>query len=72
MDSIEPMLLWADCPVMLILLAAGSGVNTASAAGVPSVLVTFGPAGGDMAALKPEALLDSFADLPDLVGRLIG
>jgi phosphoglycolate phosphatase len=46
--------------------------NTARAAGVPSVLVTFGPAGGDMAALKPEALLDDFADLPDVVRRLIG
>ena len=30
--------------------------NTALAAKVPCVLVTFGPAGGDMAALKPEAL----------------
>jgi len=46
--------------------------NTARAAGVPSVLVTFGPAGGDMAALEPEALLDDFADLPDVVRRLIG
>jgi len=46
--------------------------NTARAAGVPSVLVTFGPAGGDMAALRPEALLDDFADLPDVVQRLIG
>ena len=46
--------------------------NTARAAGVPSVLVTFGPAGGDMAALRPEALLDNFADLPDVVQRLIG
>jgi phosphoglycolate phosphatase len=46
--------------------------NTARAAGVPSVLVTFGPSGDDMAALKPEALLDDFADLPDVVRRLIG
>lgn len=46
--------------------------NTARAAGVPSVLVTFGPAGGDMAALRPEALLDDFADLPGVVQRLIG
>lgn len=46
--------------------------NTARAAGVPSVLVTFGPAGGDMAALKPEALLHSYADLPDIVDRLAG
>lgn len=46
--------------------------NTARAAGVPSVLVTFGPAGGDMAALQPDALLESFSDLPDVVRRLIG
>lgn len=46
--------------------------NTARAAGVPSVLVTFGPAGGDMAALKPDALLHHFDDLPQLVPGLIG
>ncbi|MFT7595568.1 MAG: phosphoglycolate phosphatase [Paracoccaceae bacterium] len=46
--------------------------NTARAAGVPSVLVTFGPSGADMAALEPEALLDDFADLPSLVPQLIG
>lgn len=45
--------------------------NTARAAGVPSVLVTFGPAGGDMAALEPEALLDHFDDLPGIVDRLL-
>ena len=46
--------------------------NTARNGGVPSVLVTFGPAGGDMAALEPEALLDDFADLPAIVQRLLG
>ncbi len=46
--------------------------KTAAAAGVPSVLVTFGPSGDDMAALQPEALLDEFAALPELVERLIG
>ncbi len=45
--------------------------KTAAAAGVPSVLVTFGPAGGDMAALKPEALLHQYADLPDIAARLL-
>lgn len=45
--------------------------NTAKAAGVPCVLVTFGPAGGDMAALSPEGLLENYADLPDLVERLM-
>ena len=45
--------------------------NTARAAGVPSILVTFGPAGADMAALEPEALLDDVAALPGVGGRLI-
>jgi phosphoglycolate phosphatase len=45
--------------------------NTARAAGVPSILVTFGPAGGDMAALAPEALLGSYADLPEVVAQLL-
>lgn len=46
--------------------------KTARAAGVPCVLVTFGPAGGDMAALAPEALLSDFAHLQDIVIDLIG
>ncbi|WP_411974911.1 HAD-IIIA family hydrolase [Sulfitobacter faviae] len=46
--------------------------KTARAAGVPCVLVTFGPGGADVAALEPEALLDNFADLPEVVERLIG
>ncbi|MGX9349923.1 HAD-IA family hydrolase [Shimia sp. W99] len=46
--------------------------NTARAAGVPSVLVTFGPSGEDMAALEPEALLHDYAELPDLIQELIG
>jgi phosphoglycolate phosphatase len=46
--------------------------NTARAAGVPSILVTFGPSGADMAALEPEGLLDRYDDLPDMVTRLIG
>lgn len=45
--------------------------NTAKAANVPSVLVTFGPSGDDMAALRPEALLDDYADLPDLIDMLL-
>ena len=45
--------------------------NTARAAGVPSVLVTFGPSGADMAALEPEALLDRYEDLPGVVSELL-
>lgn len=46
--------------------------ETARAAGVPSVLVTFGPAGGDMAALAPEALLADYRDLPGIARGLLG
>ncbi|SHJ65465.1 phosphoglycolate phosphatase [Shimia gijangensis] len=46
--------------------------DTARSAKVPSVLVTFGPSGEDMAALEPEALLKDYADLPALVQDLIG
>lgn len=45
--------------------------NTAAAAQVPCVLVTFGPAGGDMAALKPAALLHNYADLPQIAADLL-
>ncbi|MDQ7079085.1 MAG: HAD-IA family hydrolase [Paracoccaceae bacterium] len=40
------------------------------AAGVPVVLVTFGPAGQGVAALEPEALLDHYRDLPGVLERL--
>lgn len=46
--------------------------RTARAAGVPSVLVTFGPGGAEVAALAPDALLASYADLSGVVRRLIG
>lgn len=45
--------------------------NTAKGAGVPSVLVTFGPSGEDMAALEPEALMSDYAQLPGLAQRLL-
>jgi phosphoglycolate phosphatase len=45
---------------------------TARAAGVPSVLVGFGPSGADMAALEPEAIIGHFSELPAVVARLIG
>ncbi len=46
--------------------------NTARNAGVPSILVTFGPGGGDMAALEPEGLIGDYSELSAEVGRLIG
>ncbi len=46
--------------------------DTARAAGVPSVLVNFGPNGPIAADLEPDAMIDGFAELPDVVLRLIG
>ena len=46
--------------------------NTARAAGVPSVLVRFGPSGADMDALEPEGLIDHFDELPEVVARVMG
>ena len=58
-------------PALTVLIGdSDTDRNTARAAGVPSVLVTFGPSGEDMAALKPEALLHHYEDLPDLIDRL--
>ncbi len=45
--------------------------NTSANAGVPSILVAFGPSGEDMAALKPEGLIDHFAELPDRVDQVL-
>lgn len=45
--------------------------KTGIAAGVPVILVTFGPEGHSIARLRPEALLDHFDDLPGLVARLL-
>lgn len=45
--------------------------EAARAARVPCVLVSFGPEGEGVAALKPEALLGDFAELPALLERLV-
>ena len=45
--------------------------ETARAAGVASVMVTFGPDGHGVAELKPEALLHRYDDLPCLLSELI-
>ncbi|MFT3689812.1 HAD-IA family hydrolase [Paenirhodobacter sp.] len=45
--------------------------ETARNAGVASVLVTFGPEGRAITRLEPEALLDYYAELPELAERLL-
>jgi phosphoglycolate phosphatase len=46
--------------------------QTAKRAGVPCILITFGPDGRTVAALEPEGLIDGFADLGGVVRGLIG
>lgn len=46
--------------------------QTSRAAGVPSILVTFGPHGRDVAAFQPEAMIDHFDELPAVVARFLG
>ncbi len=46
--------------------------KTARAAGVPSVLVTFGPSGDRVLALAPEAHIGHFDELPGVVAGLWG
>ena len=61
-----------DPDQMLLVGDSDTDRNTSKAAGCPSILVTFGPSGEDMAALEPEALLHDYADLPRIVSELIG
>ena len=45
--------------------------DTARAAGVPVVLVTFGPGGGSVANLAPDALLHHFDDLAGVLAAVV-
>ena len=45
--------------------------DTARAAGVASVLVSFGPAGEQLRRLEPDALLSHYDELPDLAAKLV-
>lgn len=46
--------------------------NTSKAAGVPSILVTFGPGDDDVRDLRPEGLIGHYSELLGEVRRLIG
>jgi phosphoglycolate phosphatase len=46
--------------------------DTSKSAGMPSILVTFGPSGDDMAALQPEGMINHYSELMGEVRRLIG
>jgi phosphoglycolate phosphatase len=69
-------------PYLLAVARAGGGRSflvgdtdtdrkTGLAAGVPVVLVTFGPQGQEVAQFTPEALLHHYDDLPALAGQLL-
>ncbi|MHA6325583.1 HAD-IA family hydrolase [Roseivivax sp. CAU 1753] len=46
--------------------------ETARAAGVPSILVGFGPEGAGIARLSPDAMIAHYDELPGVVARLLG
>ncbi len=46
--------------------------KTGQAAGIPVVLVSFGPEGAGVARLTPDALLHHFDDLPELARKMLG
>jgi len=46
--------------------------ETSRAAGVPSVLVGFGPAGATVSDLEPDAVIETYDALPGVVRQLIG
>ena len=47
-------------------------LRTARAAGLPVILVTFGPEGRGVARLSPDALMADYTELEGLVGQLLG
>lgn len=62
----------ADPAMTMLIGDTKTDRDTARNAGVPCVLVTFGPGDDDVAALQPEGLLHDYANLPALVAQLIG
>jgi phosphoglycolate phosphatase len=60
----------ADCAVMVG--DSHIDINTAKAAHVPIVWVSFGYASGPIDDLRPEAVIDHFDALPEQVFRLLG
>lgn len=59
-------------PAQSILIGdTETDVNTARAAGVPVVLVAFGPEGPGISRLRPDAMLKGYPDLPEVAARLL-
>ena len=59
-------------PAKAVLIGdTGTDRKTGLAAGVPVVLVSFGPEGAGISRLNPDAMLHHYDDLPALVARLL-
>lgn len=58
-------------PQSFLLGDTETDLKTARAAGVQSVLVTFGPEGQGISRLRPDALLNGFDDLPELAKAVL-
>lgn len=56
----------------LIVGDTNTDLSTARAAGVPAILVTFGPDPDGVLGLEPDAWLSDYADLSAIVAELIG
>ncbi len=61
-----------DPAASLLVGDTETDVKTARAAGVPVILVSFGPEGEGISRLKPDAMLPHYADLGTVVEELIG
>ena len=60
-------------PARAVLIGdTDTDVKTARAAGVPVVLVAFGPEGPGIARLSPDALLERYEDLSEVAAGLLG
>ncbi len=61
-----------DPAASLLVGDTETDVKTARAAGVPVILVSFGPEGEGISRLKPDAMSPQYADLGTVVEELIG
>ena len=59
-----------DSAMSVLVGDTETDVLTARAAGVPVVLVAFGPEGPGIARLKPDALLQTYEELPGVLDGL--
>ena len=61
----------ADPASSVMIGDTSTDLNAAHAAGIPCVLTRFGFAAEPLAELNPEAVVDSYAEVPDVLNRLV-